>query len=52
MAPHPAGFFEIAGAGHTKFKDADAVAKAIGCTPLLEMLMQNFLIAWLKQGLR
>ena len=45
-------FFEIAVAAHTKFKDADAIANAIGCAPLPEILIQNFLIPWLEQGLR
>jgi hypothetical protein len=45
-------FFEIAVAPHTKFKDADAIANAIGCAPLPEILIQNFLIQWLEQGLR
>jgi hypothetical protein len=44
--------FEIAVAAHTKFKDADAIANAIGCVPLPEILIQKFLIPWLKQGLR
>src|SRR6266496_2335622 len=52
MAPHPQGFFEIAVAAQIKFKDADAIANAIGCAPLPEILIQNFLIPWLKQGLR
>src|ERR1044072_1457158 len=45
-------FFEIALGGQTKFKDADAVANAMGCAPLPEILIQNFLIAWLEHGLR
>src|SRR6266403_5420380 len=45
-------FFEIAVAAQTKFKDADAIANAIGCAPLPEILIQNFLIPWLEQGLR
>ena len=46
------GFFEIAVAAHTKFKDADVIANAIGCAPLPEILIQNFLIPWLEEGLR
>jgi hypothetical protein len=45
-------FFEIAVAPHTKFKDADVIANAIGCAPLPEILIQNFLIPWLEEGLR
>ena len=45
-------FFEIAIAAQTKFKDADAIANAIGCAPLPEILIQNFLIPWLEHGLR
>jgi hypothetical protein len=52
MASHPQGFFEIAVAPHTKFKDADAIANAIGCAPLPEILIQKFLIAWFEQGSR
>jgi hypothetical protein len=52
MASHPQVFFEIAVARHTKSKDADAIANAIGCAPLPEILIQNFLIPWLEQGLR
>jgi hypothetical protein len=48
-ARDPQGFFfEIAVAAHTKFKDADAIANAIGCAPLPEILIQNFLIPWLE----
>ena len=43
-------FFEIAVAAQTRFKDADAIANAIGCAPLPEILIQNFLIPWLEQG--
>jgi hypothetical protein len=39
-------------AAHTKFKDADVIANAIGCAPLPEILIQNFLIPWLEEGLR
>src|SRR5882757_1489426 len=45
-------FFEIAVARQTKFKDADAIANAIGCAPLPEILIQNFRIPWLEEGLR
>jgi hypothetical protein len=45
-------FFEIAVAAHTKSKDADAIANAIGCAPLPEILIQNILIPWLERGLR
>jgi hypothetical protein len=45
-------FFEIPVAAHTKFKDADVIANAIGCAPLPEILIQNFLIPWLEEGLR
>jgi len=39
-------------AAHAKFKGADAIANAIGCAPLPEILIQNLLIPWLEQGLR
>jgi hypothetical protein len=45
-------FFEIAVPAQTKFKDADAIANAIGCAPSPEILIQNFLIPWLEQDLR
>jgi len=43
---------KMAVAPHTKSKDADAIANAIGCAPLPEIPIQNFLIAWLEEGLR
>src|SRR5438093_11231719 len=43
-------FLKIAVAAQTRFKDADAIANAIGCAPLPEILIQNFLIPWLEQG--
>jgi hypothetical protein len=49
MGPHPQGFFEIAVAAQTKFKDADAIPNAIGCAPLAGILIQNFLILWLEK---
>ncbi len=43
-------FLEIAVTAQTKFKDADAIANAIGCAPLPEILIQNVLNPWLEQG--
>jgi len=56
--PYPNGtsstrlFSEIAVAARTKLKDADAIANAIGCAPLPEIDIQNFLTRWLEHRLR
>jgi hypothetical protein len=42
MGSHPQGLFLKSPLRLTKFKDTDAIANAICCAPLPEILIQNF----------